>query len=635
MRTVKAEDLYEYRFLSRPALSPDGKRAVFTATLCDKENNAYRSDLWLLEEDGTVRPLTVTGDAKEARWLDNHTLAFPALRREEDKKARAEKRPLAVFQQLDLHGGEAQELLRAELDVQSAKPLSAGRWALLCKYSRHPEEEPDYEVLDEIPFWGNGLGFVSGRRNRLFVQDGKAAEPITNEQTQVSHYAVGGDEVLFSAHFYSGMEGKTDGVYLWKAGKTETLVEDGVYAVAWVGFMGSTPVALMSDMKEYGQSQNPAFYALTGGEPRLLSSADDTPGSTLIGDSAYGGGENILTAGEDVWYTAVVGTKTELRRLTAAGMKTVTAVDGTIDALAICGGRILICGVLGQRLSELYELKNNAFVRLTSFNETLFTERVLPAPKPLSAMSGDVRIDGFVLEPANYEPSGAYPAILNIHGGPKAAYGGQFFHEMQVWAAAGYFVFFCNPRGGEGRGNAFCDLRGQYGKIDYDDIMAFTDAVLEAYPQIDKNRLGVTGGSYGGFMTNWIIGHTDRFAAAASQRCVSNWVSKFLCTDIGYRYNAELLEATPWTDPEKMWWHSPVKYADRAKTPTLFIHSDEDYRCWLAEGLQMFTALRFHGVEARLCLFHGENHGLSRSGKPKHRVRRLNEITGWMDRYLK
>jgi dipeptidyl aminopeptidase/acylaminoacyl peptidase len=136
-------------------------------------------------------------------------------------------------------------------------------------------------------------------------------------------------------------------------------------------------------------------------------------------------------------------------------------------------------------------------------------------------------------------------------------------------------------------------------------------------------------------MTNWIIGKTDRFKAAASQRSISNWVSMGYTTDIGYFFAPDQVGATPWTDQEKLWYHSPLKYADRVKTPTLFIHSDEDYRCWLPEALQMFTALKYHGVESRLCMFRGENHELSRSGRPKHRQRRLEEITNWFDRFLK
>jgi dipeptidyl aminopeptidase/acylaminoacyl peptidase len=246
-----------------------------------------------------------------------------------------------------------------------------------------------------------------------------------------------------------------------------------------------------------------------------------------------------------------------------------------------------------------------------------------------------VTIDGWVIKPVDFDVGSKYPAILDVHGGPKTADGDIYFHEMQYWASHGYFVLFCNPRGSDGRGNEFADIRGKYGTIDYDDLMKFTDSVLEKYNNIDKNRLGVTGGSYGGFMTNWIIGHTDRFKAAASQRSISNWVSDFGTTDIGFYFNPNEVGGNPWNNIDKYWEHSPLRYADKVKTPTLFIHSDEDHRCWMGEGLQMFTALKYFGVESRLCLFHGENHELSRSGKPKHRIRRLKEITEWFDSHLK
>lgn len=246
-----------------------------------------------------------------------------------------------------------------------------------------------------------------------------------------------------------------------------------------------------------------------------------------------------------------------------------------------------------------------------------------------------INIEGWIMKPVDFDKNKKYPGILNIHGGPKTVYGEVFFHEMQYWANEGYAVFFCNPRGSDGRGNEFSDIRGKYGTVDYDDLMRFTNFILENYPFINEDRLGVTGGSYGGFMTNWIIGHTNRFKAAASQRSISNWISKFCTTDIGYYFVNDQQDATPWNDVDKLWFHSPLKYAHKVTTPTLFIHSEEDYRCWLPEGLQMFTALKYHGVEARLCMFRGENHELSRSGKPKHRIRRLKEITDWFNRYLK
>ena len=289
----------------------------------------------------------------------------------------------------------------------------------------------------------------------------------------------------------------------------------------------------------------------------------------------------------------------------------------------------------GLRLQEVYALTDAGMEQKTDFNEAIYAGKTLAELIPLSIVSDGTDIEGFVMKPVDFDETKRYPAILDIHGGPKTAFGSVFFHEMQAWANLGYFVFFCNPRGGEGRGNAFADIRGKYGTIDYDDLMRFTDAVLERWPQIDPARVGVTGGSYGGFMTNWIIGHTDRFAAAASQRSIASWISKSNTTDIGYTFNADQMQCTAWSDIDKMWFHSPLKYADKCVTPTLFIHSDEDYRCWMVEGLQMYTALKVHGCPARLCLFHGENHELSRSGKPNHRARRLKEMTDWFDKYLK
>ena len=192
-----------------------------------------------------------------------------------------------------------------------------------------------------------------------------------------------------------------------------------------------------------------------------------------------------------------------------------------------------------------------------------------------------------------------------------------------------YFVIYCNPTGSDGRGRKFADIRGKYGSIDYLDIMNFVDECIRLYPQMDKNHLYETGGSYGGFMTNWIIGHTNRFKACASQRSISNWLSFYGTSDIGVLFACDQNEADLWKDTAKMWNSSPLKYAVNVKTPTLFIHSNEDYRCPMEQGMQMYTALISNKIDAKLVYFKGENHELSRSGKPSHRLKRLNEITNW------
>ncbi len=269
---------------------------------------------------------------------------------------------------------------------------------------------------------------------------------------------------------------------------------------------------------------------------------------------------------------------------------------------------------------------------VTHFNDAMLRGKYVAQPDPLNLTAGDHEVHGFILKPMDFEAGKKYPVIFDIHGGPKTVYGPVFYHEMQYWASRGYFVIFCNPTGSDGRG-AFMDIRGKYGTVDFDDLMAFCDAALAKYPEMDADNLFETGGSYGGFMTNWIIGHTDRFRACASQRSISNWTSFYGVSDIGPDFSEDQCGSTIWPDVEKFWWHSPMKYADKVKTPTLFLHSLEDYRCPVDQGYQMYSALVAHGVESRLVLFRGENHELSRSGKPKHRIRRLNEITGWFEQH--
>jgi dipeptidyl aminopeptidase/acylaminoacyl peptidase len=318
-------------------------------------------------------------------------------------------------------------------------------------------------------------------------------------------------------------------------------------------------------------------------------------------------------------------------------VETIFDPSGSIDAYDVRDGRVLAVELRPDRLQELY-LHDGGETRLTAINDEGLADRSIARLERFSVPSskGD-EVDAWLLRPEGAGSGERLPVILAIHGGPRAAYGEVFFHEMQILAGKGYAVLFANPHGSSGRGNAFADIRGAYGTIDYDDLMAVVDGALARFPFLDGDRLGVMGGSYGGFMTNWIIGQTDRFRVAVSQRSIAQWTHMFCTSDIGYFFTADQMAADPWAEEgsTKLWWHSPLRHADRVKTPTLFIHSDRDYRCCLMEGIQMFTALRYHGVESRMVIFRDENHELSRGGKPKHRLRRLEEIAAWFDRHLK
>ena len=244
-------------------------------------------------------------------------------------------------------------------------------------------------------------------------------------------------------------------------------------------------------------------------------------------------------------------------------------------------------------------------------------------------------LQGWIMKPPGFNPKKKYPSILEIHGGPRVQYGNYFMHEFYCLAAQGYVVFFCNPRGGQGYGEKHSRaIHNNWGSVDYDDLMAWTDYVARK-PYIDRKRMGVTGGSYGGYMTNWIIGHTSRFAAAVTQRSVSNLISMWGSSDFNWGFQEEFGNRPPWENHKNYWRQSPMKYMGKARTPTLVIHSEQDLRCAIEQGEQVFVALKKLGVDTEMVRFPDEPHGLSRGGRTDRRVERLGHILRWFGKYLK
>jgi dipeptidyl aminopeptidase/acylaminoacyl peptidase len=292
-----------------------------------------------------------------------------------------------------------------------------------------------------------------------------------------------------------------------------------------------------------------------------------------------------------------------------------------------------------ERLAQVWlrDLAGGTARRLTGFNQELLAEVELGEVEEVWFEGPDGNeLQGWILKPPGFEAGRTYPSILEIHGGPMAQYGQLFMHEFYFLAAQGYVVYFSNPRGGRGYGEEHTKtIYNDWGNKDYADLMAWVDVVAQK-PYIDPERMGVTGGSYGGFMTNWIIGHTDRFKAAVTQRSVSNAISMAGSSDLSYPIWTALLgpDKPYWEDMETYWRQSPLSYFGNVKTPTLVIHSEEDLRCSIEQGEQVFAALKKAGVETELVRFPGEAHGLSRGGRTDRRVARLNHILRWFTRYL-
>ncbi|WP_458863554.1 alpha/beta hydrolase family protein [Acidaminobacterium chupaoyuni] len=669
MNKILKTDFAQYRFLSGLEAEPDGEHAVMISTMADLEENRYRSDLQRIElKTGKIKALTSCGDAKSFAFYGNGVI-FPALRSEQDRKKVAEGELLTVFYALDFAGGEATEAFRLPLAGATAKQIRRGLYLISAVHDNaRPDfeamkgearqkaweayrEEADYQVVDEAPFWFNGKGFTNKKRNRLYLYDTgkKKLTPLTAPMFDVRACCVSpcGGFIAYAGALVDKLLDMHSGIWLYEiaTGETRCLFEPRQYSSVYaMEFLGEkimfTAEEHNADWMRFAGTNLYSVDCKTA-EIRLEIPVAETEdfGGVPGNDCRYGGGHKMKAHDGALYYTAAADHHSILRRWQpgCAAEKLYEDDSFSPDCFDICGERLYAIGFENQDLAEVFrlELKDGKRKRLTSCNRAALKNKYVAAPEKLTFTNreGNV-IEGWVLKPIDYDPGKNYPAALDIHGGPRAIFGTCFFHQMQMMASDGVFVMYCNPTGSGGRGDRFADISGRYGTVDYDDLMQFTDEVLKKYPAIDEKRLAVLGGSYGGFMTNWIIGKTHRFAAAASQRSIASWITLFGTCDIGLSFDLREVQATPFTDMYKMWDQSPMKFANNAKTPTLFINSMEDYRCWLPEGISMYAALQLHGVPSRMCLFKGENHELSRSGKPLHRVRRLTEITNWLYQYI-
>jgi len=664
MEKLVISDLLKFKFISNLSFSPDGKLLGFVVHRMNEDDNSYESKIWVYNtENKKMFQLTSFGMEKSFIWLDNENILFSEIRGEKDKKRKENGEIFTSFYKINVNGGEAEKYFEVPYFVRKIEKLDNETFVLVLIYDKNVpdfskmnekekqealkklKEERDYEVLDEIPFWQNGTGFTNKKRARLYLFNLKnnKLEPITDELTNVSHFDADKDKkkiVFISNRYKNKMEIRSDlFIYDVENKRLEKLTHEEPFRYMYAYFLDNSIIFAGSNMKNFGINENPKFYLLeldTKNVKLLTPDFDFSVWSSVGSDVRFGSNKNATVDGKYLYFVSTEWSSSYLNKIDKNGkIEKLTKKSGSINGFDVKNGKIYFVGLRDYKLQEIYELEETE-KQITIFNEWVVKEKKISKPEKFTFLSDDgVELEGWIIKPVDFDETKKYPAILDIHGGPKTVYGEVFFHEMQVWANEGYVVMFTNPRGSDGRGNKFADIRGKYGTVDYEDLMKFVGEALKRFPFIDKERLGVTGGSYGGYMTNWIIGHTDRFKAAASQRSIANWVSKFGTTDIGYYFVEDQQAANPWDNFEKLWWHSPMKYADKVKTPTLFIHSDEDYRCWLPEGIQMFTSLKYFGVDARLVIFKGENHELSRSGKPKHRIRRLKEITDWFNKYLK
>ena len=653
MKELQLDQFTLYSFLHGINYSPSGKRAAFLKTNCDLENNSYKHYLFTYENDSFI-PVADISPARNFFWQDEQHVVFIKSQSETE----------TVFARLNVDTKEQEVLPTMYMKVREIKPLSCGKYAVIARidalcpdyYSMDKrdrdevdarrKEDEGFTYLDELPIYCNGDTYVSKKRNALFIADIFTGEckRVTEPLFFVDYFTVEKDTVYYAGEAYTQMPTLSRKLYKYTVGDEASSClygKDG-YNVTGLEICADKLWMFGNTYTHKGRRLHRSFYQVDkeSGEIKLINDYQHNMMNSVASDSCFGSGRTIKVDGDTIYFVSTYDHSSWLMACDADGViRPVLKKEGELFDFDIKDGNILLIGLYDQKLTELYKASVSggtaSIFQLSRFNEEVLQDTYIADLEPLVFRSHQYDIEGWVLLPKDFDSEKTYPAILDIHGGPNFVYGTAFYHEMQLWANRGFFVFFCNPEGSEGRGDKFMDISGRYGKEDYETLMTFTDEVLKAYPQIDANRLCVTGGSYGGFMTNWIVGHTDRFCCAATQRSISNWVSMSSTGDHSYHFVSDQMGADLAEDPEKIWSQSPLKYVKDVHTPVLVFHSTNDYRCPLEQGIQWFCALAKLGVETKMCIVDGETHELSRGGRPRQRIRRLQELTKWMEEHTK
>jgi dipeptidyl aminopeptidase/acylaminoacyl peptidase len=653
---MRPEDVYELVNAGDARLSPDGSRVAYVVTRADTESRSdYRAAIWVAPTDGSGEPAQFTAGLKRdgaPRWSpDGRWLAFASSR--ENGDTNDGKTPAALYV-MPAHGGEPRRLTKMKESVESvAWSPDSTRIAFTARVRDDAYEEEDEKKRRPRRFTRlfhklDSVGWTGDRRTHVFVVDVDGeSEPrqLTSGDFEHGHpaWSPDGKQLVF--------EGLRDE-------RWDTELISRLYTLDVDG--GGEPRRISPDDNSYTE---PAFSPDGTKIAFRLAPEDGTyPRHDQIGVmNADGSGVQLLTTSldrqtspypdhrEPLWdgddrilFTIEDGGNVHLYSVAADGSSAPELLLGGERQVAAFDYRNGVLATVQGAYTSLREVYVGD-VRVTHVGQAFADGRELVVPERFTAKSADgYEVDAWVMRPPGFQPGTRYPTLLSIHGGPFSQYGTGFFDEFQVYAAAGYVVLYSNPRGGSGyseeHGRAIRGpLDGQgpgWGSVDYDDLMAVVDTALEAFDFVDPDRLGVIGGSYGGYMTSWIVGHTNRFKAAVSERAVNNLVSMFGSSDLFWVFERQF-GGPYWDNVEAYIERSPSTYAQQIETPVLVLHSEQDLRCNIEQGEHLFNLLRLLGKEVEMVRFPSESHELSRSGSPIHRVIRFETILDWFDRHLK
>ena len=602
------------------------------------DDDIYDSDVHVVGVDGSNLMRFTNGkrDSDPVWSPDGKNLLFVSRRpfgREEKGSA------LYV---IPSEGGEAKMLFSSKSGAENTQ-WSPDSGSILFLSAVGEEEKDDVKVVKRVGLWFNGVGFTYNKRKHLFsaaLHNGEVTQ-LTTGELEVADYAVSHDgrKIAYLASTDDLKPYIADLFTMDVAGGNPRKITTSNMSLATVAWSpDDKQLALTGNDLPSGFASHDLIWTATLDPPKLrrIDSSDRNKSNGLNSDvrTKAHGSHRLLWDGDGIYFLQADGGAVHLYRM-KPGKKAELVLGGerSIESYDVLKGKVAFVASDGTHLPELY-LKGRKELPLTALGREAYAELAFTASRGFSFRATDGEtIEGWVMLPGG--AGDKVPAVLYVHGGPKTSFGHAFMHEFQAFVGAGYAVVFLNPRGSDGYTEKFADIRGGYGTRDLQDLLEGLDEAIRLFPQIDGDRVAIAGGSYGGFMANWAVGHTDRFKAAVSDRSISSWVSMWGTSDIGPHFTSDQIGGDPWTAEEKLMNDSPLRYAPKVKTPVLLIHSMEDYRCWMVEGIQFFTALKQLGKEAEMVLFPGENHDLSRTGKPKHRVARLEHYIRWFDGHMK
>ena len=680
-RAITSEDLYSIKLAEEPQISPDASQVAYVLMEIDRETYQYRRSIWMAPLAGGLPHCFTSGEQdSQPRWSpDGNYLAFLRMPPAGTRPTTPEELALGVGQPqiyvISATGGEARQLtfMRRGAGTPVWSPdSSAILFAAATGELDDPEIEraklqgkalPEVRTITEMVYRLDGSGFTYNQRSHLFTIPLSGGEPrqLTDGDWNDGNpsWSPDGRRIAFTAD-------RSDQRWQWPAdavwildlslGSCERLTDESLGCLAPTWSPDGGTIAYLAAPRRHGSGHVDLYTstAQPGSASRQLTGDFvATCQDTCAGDMRlpHSDAHMVWSGDGEIYFLASMRGDTHVYALqpesgltprsVSAGNRHVYSfsLDASNSLLALGVSTPVIPGdvyVVPAHNQEPASPAGAETQRVTNVNAQFLEEIELAVPREFSFHGADGwELQGWVMRPPQADPTEPLPAILQIHGGPAMMYGNTFFHEFQQLAAQGYEVVYSNPRGSTGYGRAFSGaVQLDWGGKDYEDILAGLDFAL-AHDAIDSSRLGVAGGSYGGYMTNWIVGHTERFKAAVTMRSVVNFASFFGASDLGWQLAVDQIGATPWENLERLMKHSPITYVESIHTPLLILHGESDLRCPISDAEQLFISLKYLGRETKFVRFEGQSHNLSRNGHPRSRVIRLDEIAGWFNQYLR